>query len=511
MTEKFASPKGWLAFLIALISGAIYPLAFAPIDWWPLAIVSIASLWWLLPDKTPKQAFRIGWGYGFGVFIVGVSWVYVSINTFGNTSPPLAVILTILFAAILALFYGLLAWLQQKYFSRYSLTSRIIVFAVIWIALDIARGSWFVSFPWLYAGYSQTEALMQGVAGFLGVHGVTLFVVILSCLLTELVVTKGYAQQRRYIFPILVVLVIPFMATLYMFSKPPTREQMLTVALVQPNVDQAIKWDPAYFNDIMYGLFQQSDPYWGADLVVWPEGGIPSYEERVPGLMHELQQKALQSGSQFISGMPMTEPDNKEVYYSGFRLLGEHQGVYHKQQLVPFGEYIPFTELLRGMIDFFDLPMSSFTPGAPEQTPLRTEKLAIIPAICYEIAFSGLIQGLGEQSQDQFTAIVTISNDTWFGKSWGPLQHFQMAQMRAIETGLPVIRGTNNGLTAVIASNGHVIEQIPRFERGVLAGAFVLDNKPTWFLKHGYWSLLVLVIGLIGAAFVLNRSGNKND
>jgi apolipoprotein N-acyltransferase len=505
MTEKIASPNGWLAFVIALVAGAVYPLAFAPFDWWPLALASIGTFWWLLTDKTSKKAFRLGWGYGFGVFIAGVSWVYVSINTFGNASPTLAVILTIAFAAILALFYGLLGWLTQKYFSKYSLISRILIFSIIWIGLDIARGSSFVSFPWLYAGYSQTEALMQGLAGFLGVHGVTLFVVILSCLLSEVVVTRGYGQQRKFILPILVVLIIPFAATLHMFSKQPTKEQTLTLALVQPNVDQHIKWDRRYFNDIMYGLFEQSESYWGADIVVWPEGGIPSFENNVPGLMSELEQKAKDSGTQFITGIPMYEPENRDIYYSGVRMLGEQNQSYHKQQLVPFGEYIPFTELLRGAIDFFDLPMSSFTPGSSDQEPLRTEKAAYVPAICYEIAFSGLIQSLGKQSQDQFTAILTISNDTWFGDSWGPLQHFQIAQMRAIETGLPVIRGTNNGLTAVIASNGHVMEQIPRFERKVLAGAFVLDNKPTWFLQYGYWTLLVLVVILLGLVFGFRR------
>ena len=503
MTEKFASPNGWLAFFIALISGAVYPLAFAPFNWWPLALASIATFWWLITDKTPKKAFRLGWAYGFGVFIAGVSWVYVSINTFGNASPTLAVILTIVFAAILALFYSMLGWGMQRFFSKYSLISRIILFSIIWVGLDIARGSGFVSFPWLYAGYSQTEALMKGLAGFLGVHGVTLFVVILSCLLAEVVSTKGYAQQRRFLLPILVVLVIPFLATLHMFSKTATKEQTLILALVQPNVDQHIKWDHRYFNDIMYGLFEQTEPYWGADLVVWPEGGIPSFENNVPGLMSELEGLAKDSGTDFITGIPMREPDNREVYYSGVKLLGEDSQSYHKQQLVPFGEYLPFTELLRGAIDFFDLPMSSFTPGDSAQAPLRTEKAALVPAICYEIAFSGLIQSLGQKSQDQFTAILTISNDTWFGDSWGPLQHFQIAQMRAIETGLPVIRGTNNGLTAVIASNGRVMEQIPRFERKVLAGAFVLDNKPTWFLQYGYWTLLVLVIGLLGVAFGL--------
>ncbi|WP_223670122.1 apolipoprotein N-acyltransferase [Kangiella shandongensis] len=505
MTDKFASPTGWLAFFVALIAGAIYPLAFAPLKWWPLALLSIATFWWLITDKSPKKAFRLGWGYGFGLFCAGVSWVYVSINTFGNASPPLAVILTILFAAILALFFALLGWAMQKFFSQYSLISRIIMFSLLWVGLDIARGSGFVSFPWLYAGYSQTEALMQGLASFLGVHGVTLFVVVLSCFLSEVVASKGYAQQRRFILPILMVLAIPFASTLYLFSKEPEKEQTLTLALIQPNVDQHIKWNPEYFNSIMNDLFEQTEPYWGADLVVWPEGGIPSFENRVQGLMYQIEQKALNSDSQFITGIPMYEPDNKSIYYSGIRLLGEQNQAYHKQQLVPFGEYIPFTELLRGAIDFFDLPMSSFTPGSPEQEPLRTEKAALVPAICYEIAFSGLIQSLGQKSQDQFTAILTISNDTWFGDSWGPLQHFQIAQMRAIETGLPVIRGTNNGLTAVIDSQGRVLDQVPRFERDVLAGAFILDNKPTWFLKYGYWGLLVLAASLLVSAFVLKK------
>lgn len=505
MTDEFASPKGWLAFLIAMICGAIYPLAFAPIDWWPLAIASIASFWWLLQDKTSKQAFRIGWGYGFGVFIVGVSWVYVSINTFGNASPTLSVILTIAFAMILALFYGLLGWLLNKFFSKYSLTSRIIIFSILWIGLDIARGSGFVNFPWLYAGYSQTDAIMQGLAGFLGVHGVTLFLVALSCLLAEVIITKGYQLQRKFIVPILAVLVVPFAATMYMYSAQPTKEKTLTVALVQPDVDQHIKWNNEYFNSIIYDLLEQTDPYWGADLVVWPEGGVPSLEHRVPGLMSELEQKALDSNTQFITGLPMRDEKDHKVYYSGMRMFGETGGAYHKQELVPFGEYIPFSEALRGLIDFFDLPMSNFMPGASDQKPLRTEKAALVPAICYEIAYSGLIQSLGQQSQDQFTAILTISNDTWFGDSWGPLQHFQIARMRAIETGLPVIRNTNDGLTAVVDSYGRVLQQVPRFEKQVLAGAFKLENRSTWFLKYGYWSLLVLVIGLIGVAFGLRR------
>lgn len=187
-------------------------------------------------------------------------------------------------------------------------------------------------------------------------------------------------------------------------------------------------------------------------------------------------------------------------------MLGNEQGDYHKQQLVPFGEYVPLGSWIRGMIDFFDLPMSSFTPGSSQQTALKTAKADYIPAICYEIAFSGLMQQLATSTdKNQFKAIVTISNDTWFGESWGPIQHFQIAKMRAIETGLPVIRGTNNGITAIIDDRGRVLNQIDRFQSNELAGAFLLENRNTWFREYGYWSLLIMVLGLLGLGFWLRK------
>lgn len=497
MITMAKSPTGWLGLTLALIAGALYPLGFAPLEWWPVSIFSVSAIWWLLNGQSRKYSMALGFGYGLGYFGVGVSWVYVSINTFGNAAPPLAVLLTIIFIAILSLFFVLLGWLNARFINRCNLISQIIFFATAWLILDIARGSGFVSFPWLYLGYTQTSGPLLGVASYLGVHGVTFLLVVIACLVTLALTHTNKKARSNTLLALVLLMMIGTSASLYEVKKETEQQKTLTIALIQPNIDQHIKWDRNYFTPIVKGLFDQTEHYWGADLIVWPEAAIPAFDTQVPGILYELDELAKSSGSQFITGIPMLE--TREEYYAGIKMLGNEQADYHKQQLVPFGEYVPLGNWIRGMIDFFDLPMSSFTPGSSQQTALKTEKADYIPAICYEIAFSGLMQQLATSTdENQFKAIVTISNDTWFGDSWGPIQHFQIAKMRAIETGLPVIRGTNNGITAIIDDKGRVINQIDRFQSNELAGAFLLENRNTWFRTYGYWSLLVIVLGLLG-------------
>lgn len=497
MITMLKSPTGWLGLTLALIAGALYPLGFAPLEWWPISIFSVAAIWWLLNGQSRKYSMALGFSYGLGFFGAGVSWVYVSINTFGNAAPPLAVFLTIVFIAILSLFFVLLGWLNARFINRYSLVTQIIFFATIWLISDIARGSGFVSFPWLYLGYTQTSGPLLGVASLLGVHGVTFLLVVISCLVAVALTYDNKRTRTSSLMVLVILMMVGTSASLYQVKKETTQQKTLTIALIQPNIDQHQKWNKNYFTPIVKGLFDQTEHYWGADLIVWPEAAIPAFDTQVAGILYELDELAKNSGSQFITGIPMLE--TRDEYYAGIKMLGSDQGDYQKQQLVPFGEYVPLGSWIRGMIDFFDLPMSSFTPGSSQQTALKTEKADYIPAICYEIAFSGLMQQLATSTdQDQFKAIVTISNDTWFGESWGPIQHFQIAKMRAIETGLPVIRGTNNGITAIIDDKGRVINQIDRFQSNELAGAFLLENRNTWFREYGYWSLLVIVLGLLG-------------
>ena len=501
--------KNWHLIIIALVLGAIYPLAFAPLNWWPLAMLSVAGFYWLLQNKTPKQGFWLGVCYGTGLFGVGVSWFYVSIHVHGNAPLPLAVFMTCLAVLFLSLFFALQGYLSRKYLSRLSGASHLIAFALLWLLLDLARGSGFVSFPWLYIGYSQTNQIFSGVASIFGVHGLSLFMLLLSLSLGKALVS----QQRKYLIASVIMMVTGFVASQWALRVAPNIQDSATIAMVQPNIEQQKKWDPKYRNAIIGQMIEQTENLWGADLIVWPEAAIPSSDKIAASLLVELDNKAKESGSHLLTGIPLVE--SREEYYAGLVLLGgkppeknlnSSYQTYRKQQLVPFGEYVPFQSILRGLIDFFDLPMSSFTPGSAEQDLLITDKLSLIPAICYEIAFSGLIQQSAEKDAPESSSnninkqpkvILTISNDTWFGTSWGPLQHFQMAQMRAIENGLPVVRGTNNGLTAVINHLGQIENELPRFEQDELSGLYVLENRDTLFRDNGYWILITFFLVLL--------------
>ncbi len=496
MTEKskFANLG---QYAMALIVGAIYPLAFAPFERWPMAILSISAFWWFLKDANPKMAFRLGFCYGLGLFAVGVSWVYVSINTFGNASEPLAVFLTALFVALLASLFGLLAWLHRKYFAKYSLFSQILLFSLLWLALNFFQGYSFISFPWLFLGYTQTESIFMGIASLLGVHGITLFLIPLSILAAEVATDK----TRSKIFALGAYLVLGLGLSWWGLNGQIKEKGSLTVALIQPNIDQHEKWLREKYIPIVSGQLEQTDNYWGKDLIVWPEASIPRMDAYAKEDLVYISSLAKDSNSTFLTGIPlMPDTNNRSEYYAGMKQLGSVEAEYRKQQLVPFGEYVPFQALIRGLIDLFDLPMSSFTPGDDQQKGFSDEKAYYIPAICYEIAFPELIQGLSAKSDSELPqAIVTISNDTWFGESWGPLQHFQMAKMRAIENGLPVIRATNNGVTALVDHYGRVTDQENRFEKTVLAGVIPLTQRTTIFNQYGHWPLW----GLIGFLFLL--------
>jgi apolipoprotein N-acyltransferase len=179
--------------------------------------------------------------------------------------------------------------------------------------------------------------------------------------------------------------------------------------------------------------------------------------------------------------------------------IGNGGGLYHKQKLVPFGEYVPLQQWLRGVIGFFDLPMSSFSRGPANQTPLDANGIKVMPFICYEVAYPDFVAFNARNSG----LLLTISNDGWFGDSIGPLQHLQIARMRALETGRYMLRGTNNGVTAIIDEKGQIAGTIPQFERAVLTGKVYTAEGNTPFMQTGSWPVLTLAAILI--VFVRER------
>ncbi|MCL1477514.1 MAG: apolipoprotein N-acyltransferase [Marinobacter sp.] len=227
-----------------------------------------------------------------------------------------------------------------------------------------------------------------------------------------------------------------------------------------------------------------------------------SYPQDKAGKIIDHINERLGDNSTLITGIPwygFSERLEGFTYHNSITAIGAGEGIYHKQKLVPFGEYVPLEKYLRGLIGFFDLPMSNFTPGPKNQSALTANGLRIMPFICYEVAYPDFLA----RNAVNTDLLLTISNDGWFGDSIGPLQHLQLARMRALETGRYMLRGTNNGVTAIIDNKGQITERIPQFERAVMAGEVYRASGSTPYMITSSWPVLTFALILI--VFVRER------
>ena len=459
--------------LLAPFAGALVTLSLAPFDLWPAGILSCFFYAFLLCTCDTRQALWRGWLFGLGLFGSGVSWVYVSIHVHGNASVPLAVFLTGLFCAGLALLHSLFAWTYVR-FVRSLPGGMFVGFPALWVLFEWLRDWLLTGFPWLYLGYAHVDTPIAGWAPITGVFGLSFIIA-----LTGSCAFLAWRSRQMMTITTYAVLVL----TLWVGGAilKPTQwvarasEQPLSVAIVQPNVPQEKKWDRRYYRPILQNLAELTQPQLGHDIVIWPESAIPNYLQRAGDFVNPIAEAAAAVDTSIITGIPF-RPSGSPVYHNSIAALGHGEGIYHKQRLVPFGEYVPLESMLRGLIAFFDLPMSGFSPGPADQPPLRAGAFRVAPFICYEIVYADLVAE-GARNAD---ILVTISNDTWFGASIGPLQHLQIAQMRARENGRYVLRGTNNGVSAIIDHEGRIVAETDQFVQTVLTGKaeVMLGNTP---------------------------------
>jgi len=482
----------WTGDILALIAGALVTLSLAPFDLWPFGIVSTAIIAWLMTDLAPGQAAKRGWFYGLGLFGSGTSWVYVSIHIHGSAPIPLAAFLTLLFTALLALllsatFFIYSRWLRDKPTGRY------LGFAAVLVLGEWFR-SWFLTgFPWLLMGYSHLETPLMGWAPVGGIYTLSFITA-----LTGAVIASGLQQRQWQIAPITLVTLLWLSGAIISDHDwvSPTDKQPVKVALVQANIPQQVKWNASQYQPTL-DLYQQlSAPLWAThDLVIWPEAAIPGFYYNARGFFDHISQLSAANASSMITGIPTVQPataDTPYQYHSSIMGFGDGGGIYHKQRLVPFGEYVPLEGILRGLITFFDLPMSSFSPGPPNQRGITAGGLNFAPLICYEIVYPGLVAEWFPKAD----MIVTVSNDAWFGSSIGPLQHLQMAQMRALENGRYVLRSTSTGISAIIDQHGKIVVSGGQFTREVISGEARVFSGATPFAVYGSWPIVLLLLAI---------------
>jgi apolipoprotein N-acyltransferase len=449
----------------ALLSGILLTLAFAPFNAAILAIIAPALLLSLWLNVSPRRAFYRGWLFGLGFFGSGVYWVYISIHTYGNSSVFISAFITIGLINILALFPAYTGFFLNRYFPKNNTTKIICAFPVIWIFLEWVRSWLATGFPWLQIGYSQINMPLRGYAPLFSVYGVSFLTLLTSALLLNAVL--NFIGKKRVVFAYLNLFVIVLIwiigAGLSHIIWTQSFGAPVKVSLVQGNIAQEVKWAPESIQPTLDTYADLTKQHLDSPIIIWPEGAIPIPLQDAVSFLKGVSLDAKNHSSTVITGIPIQVSEDGG-YYNGIVAVGNGTGLYLKHRLVPFGEYIPFEKYLHHLLDILHIPMSDFRAGKQNYDLLLASGVHISSFICYEIAFPEQVRS----TDPNIDALLTVSNDGWFGHSIAQAQHLQIGQMRALEMGRPLLFVSNNGITAIINSQGKIQSRIPAFETAVL-------------------------------------------
>ncbi len=483
---------------LLLVSGALLPLAFAPFHLFPVAFLALIPLFATWQQGTAKSAMQAGFIFGFGQFIVGVSWVYVAINDFGHSGVIVASLLTLMFVSVLASIPAIVGYTVRRLLCDRQLASPIML--LLWLPAMWTLGEWlrgwiFTGFPWLSLGYSQIDSPLAGYAPLLGVYGMSWL-----CAITAGALLWWWQEKRttlRVVVPLLLLL-WGGGALLNLQSWTEPTGKPLRVTLIQGNVPQATKWDPDAIRQRLIRYADLSQPYMGeSDLIIWPENAVTVFYSQIKEAYFDgLEADARATGTDFILGVPLLDKDGYH-YYTTMMSLGSHHAFYSKRHLVPFGEFLPLEGLLRGLINFFNMPMSSFSPGVDDQPLLQAAGQKIAASVCYEDAFGAEIRDYLPEA----TLLVNGSNNAWYGDSLAPHQHLQISRMRALEFGRPMLRATTNGISAIVNPQGKITVHSKQFITDVISETVQPMQGETPYTRWGNWLVIGLMLLLLGVGY----------
>lgn len=501
------------AALLALPAGALNVLAFAPAAWWPLQIFTLALLFHLvLQAPSIKSGVLTGWAFGFAWSACSVYWLYISMHQYGGMPAPMAALAVALLAMLLGAFFalatGLAAWLKQRWHGSASIML-LLVFPALWMLSEWLRGWVLTGFPWVASGYAHTGSPLAGFAPLIGVYGVGWLAALLAGCLALLPIKKSAL--------VLALAILAVGSGLQSIAWTAPYGKAISVRLLQGNVPQEIKFDAGQVNATLT-LYEDLIRAAPADLIATPETALPLLAHQLPAdYLPRLAEFATASNSHLAIGIAIS--DGPQQYANS--VLGLTPATassvtpkpyrYDKHHLVPFGEFIPFG--FRWFVDMMHIPLGDFTRGDAVQLPFAVKDQSVLPNICYEDLFgeeiSGQLRSAHISGHPVATMLLNVSNIAWFGDSIALPQHLQISQMRAIETGRPMLRATNTGTTAVIHPSGKVIAQLKPFERGVLTASVQGYSGITPYVFFGNFFIVVLALALLLVVWYLARRSDR--
>jgi len=475
---------------IAFVAGALSAFAFEPVGWWPLMPIAFAALCELVARAgSLKQALLTGWLFGCGQFVVGLNWIATAF-TYQAAMPAwlgwIAVVLLSLYLAVFPMLAAGLAWR----FGRDKPIALVLVVAGAWGLTEWLRAGLFTGFAWNPVAVTLVDTPLRGVSTGIGTYGLSAIVVLIGGLL--------WLAFRRAFKPALVgAVAIGFAAALFWPGPPLQAIDSKPIRIVQPNIGQDEKWREGFADEAADRLARLSVPASETPrLLLWPEAAItePVADERAKRQAQllarfERWRAAAVLGPKDLlvtGGLGLKSSDRRLVdgaTNSVFAIApgGESIGRYDKAHLVPYGEYLPMRPVLSA------IGLSRLAPGDLDFNPGPGPRNIDLPGfgrmgvqVCYEIIFSG--QVADRRQRPDF--IFNPSNDAWFG-SWGPPQHLAQARLRAAEEGLPVIRATPTGISAVIDADGRLLHSLKWKTAGRIDTMLPPVRAPTLFAKAG--------------------------
>ena len=492
-----------LSRLIAFVLGAATTLAFAPFSWSLLAPLLILPLLYICLTVAPRDAAGHAFWYGFGLFLTGTYWIYISVHVYGNAAPWIALLLMVGLALIMAAMLSISGWLISR-LSQGEPWLLILIGPAAWVLLEWVRGWILTGFPWMALGYGQIDTPLAGWAPVLGVYGVS-FMLVVS---TVAIIATLMAPTFRSRMTGLSLIILPWLVggvLLFVDWTEPTGKALRT-SIIQAGVSQDKKWDRDQLRPIMEYYLSSTLSVADSEIVLWPEVAIPALNDQVETFIARVESEARSNGQSILFGILERSYERSaegRIYNSVMLVGGDERQAYRKRHLVPFGEYFPVPPAVRECMKMQNLPHADLAKGSDTQ-PLLTAVNGVQfgVAICYEDAYgTELLYALPDAG-----ILINVSNDAWFGDSIAPHQHLEIARMRSLEFGRPTVRSTNTGISAFIGADGELLQTGKQFEAELMTANVRPYRGLTPYGAGGNWPIIGICLAILGTFWIRNRA-----
>ena len=480
-----------------VLAGGLFPLAFSPYGFWPIALASLLVLYATIHGvRSRSKALARCFLFALGKYGIGAYWILVSLNDYADLPSAIAATWFATFLVLASALFSLVALFAVS--TRFAIVDALVFASGIFVAEVALSIPWAMSFPWLHTGYALIDTSLSFFAPLGGVWAV-------GFAAAFTVAALGQAWKGHWV-PLLVAAPLWCPGLLFSNGSPNGSGEPFSVAVVQGNVRLEDKWRLGATVSSLDRYLMLSDGLEDADLVVWPESAVPVdvrlMQGRIPEAARELDGRLVFGGFEeaLVDG-------NAAIFNVAAAYENGNLSVFRKERLVPFAEYVPLPRPFGEVQRPRGYPMSALTPSSGTQEPLRIGGRTLAVAICYEVAYPQIVHRRARGSD----LIVVLSEDSWLGDTTGPWQHLQIARMRALELGRYLVRATNDGVSAIVDPNGHVVGMLPRYESAVLTGTITSSRGETFFGRFGLLPMITLALLVAGADWIARTLNQDNS